>query len=69
MLSGKFNSGFALSLMRKDLETAEGFINAMHSPGDFAHSCVAVWREAEGALQAGADHTAMFAHIQGKKLT
>ena len=67
MLSGKFNSGFALSLMRKDLETAEGFINAMHSPGDFAHSCVAGWREAEGALEAGADHTAMFAHIQAKK--
>ena len=67
MLSGKFNSGFALSLMRKDLETAESFIIAMHTPGDFAHACVASWREAEGALEAGADHTAMFAHIQGKK--
>ena len=67
MLSGKFNSGFAISLMRKDLETAESFINAVQTPGDFAHATVAGWREAEAALEAGADHTAMFAHIQTKK--
>lgn len=67
MLSGKFNSGFALSLMRKDLETAESFINAVQTPSDFAHATVAGWREAEKALEAGADHTAMFAHIQAKK--
>ena len=67
MLSGKFNSGFAISLMRKDLETAESFINAVHSPGDFAHATLARWREAEQALDAGADHTAMYAHIQARK--
>ena len=67
MLSGKFNSGFALSLMRKDLETAESFINAVHTPGDFARATVAGWREAEQALDAGADHTAMYAHIQSRK--
>ena len=67
MLSGKFNSGFAISLMRKDLETAESFINAVHTPGDFAHATVVGWREAEAALEAGADHTAMFAHIQTKR--
>jgi 3-hydroxyisobutyrate dehydrogenase len=67
MLSGAFNSGFALALMRKDLETAESFINAMHTPGKFAHSCVSDWREAEHALANGADHTAMYAYIQGVK--
>ena len=69
MLSGKFNSGFAISLMRKDLETAESFINAVHTPGDFAHATVAGWREAEQALEAGADHTAMYSHIQEKNQT
>ena len=67
MLSGKFNSGFAISLMRKDLETAESFINAVHTPGDFAHATVAGWREAEQALDAGADHTAMYAQLQARK--
>ena len=68
MLSGKFNSGFALSLMRKDLETAESFINAVDTPGDFAHATVVGWREAEQTLEAGADHTAMYAHIQSRKM-
>ncbi len=67
MLSGAFNSGFALSLMRKDLETAAGFIDQMRAPGDFAHACVARWREADAALGAGADHTAMYAHVQQHK--
>lgn len=64
MLSGAFNSGFALALMRKDLETALGFINAVHTPGPFADACVANWRAAEKALPPGADHTAMYAHVQ-----
>ncbi len=67
MLSGAFNSGFALALMRKDLETAAGFIDAMHSPGQFAQACVARWREADEALGAGADHTAMYAHVHERK--
>jgi 3-hydroxyisobutyrate dehydrogenase len=67
MLSGAFNSGFALALMRKDLETAAGFIDAMGSPGQFAGACVARWREADEALGAGADHTAMYAHVQRHK--
>ena len=67
MLSGAFNSGFALSLMRKDLETAAGFIDAMQSPGQFAQACVARWREADETLGAGADHTAMYAHVQRRK--
>lgn len=67
MLSGAFNSGFALALMRKDLETAAGFIDAMGSPGQFAGACVARWREADEALGAGADHTAMYAHVHGHK--
>jgi 3-hydroxyisobutyrate dehydrogenase len=36
MLSGTFNSGFSLALMRKDLQTALDFITRMETPKTFA---------------------------------
>ena len=63
MLSGAFNSGFALALMRKDLDTAQTFIDTMQTPGAFAKACAAHWLDAEQSLDKGADHTAMYAHI------
>ena len=66
MLSQTFNSGFALALMRKDLQTALAFIERMGTPADFATRCLATWAEAEGALDKGADHTALFKYIQGR---
>jgi len=65
MLSGGFNSGFALSLMRKDLQTALGFIERMDSPDDFAKTCLQVWQSAEESLGRGADHTEMYRHVRG----
>ncbi len=64
MLSGAYNSGFSLALMRKDLETAESLIGAMKSHGEFAQSCTSRWREAEQTLAGGADHTAMYRYIR-----
>lgn len=64
MLSGAFNSGFALALMRKDLTTAQGFIERMGTPGGFAAECLQTWLQAEGALAPGADHTAMFKFVK-----
>ena len=63
MLTRAFNSGFALALMRKDVETAQSFIDAMQTPGAFAKLCAAHWREAEQGLDQGVDHTAMYAHV------
>ena len=63
MLTRAFNSGFSLALMRKDVETAQSFIDAMESPGAFAKLCAAHWREAEQGLDKGVDHTAMYAHV------
>ena len=63
MLSEKFDSGFALALMRKDLQTALHFIDRMQSPQDFASRCVQSWSEAEAALGKGADHTEMFRYL------
>lgn len=66
MLSGAFNSGFALSLMRKDLQTARAFIERMGTSGEFAQACLQSWEAAQDALDAGADHTAMYRYIRGK---
>jgi 3-hydroxyisobutyrate dehydrogenase len=65
MLSGAFNSGFAMSLMRKDLQTARSFIERMGTEDGFAQSCLAAWQDAEAGLDPGADHTAMYRFIRG----
>ena len=66
MLSETFNSGFALALMRKDLQTAFGFIERMGSHDAFARICLQTWQSAEEALGKGADHTAMYRHVRGR---
>ena len=66
MLSEKFNSGFALSLMRKDLQTARDFIQRMGTVGDFSDLCLKTWVQADEGLGRGADHTAMFKFLQKK---
>jgi 3-hydroxyisobutyrate dehydrogenase len=67
MLSERFDSGFALALMRKDLQTAQGFIERMGSARDFATACLRNWQQAEQALGPGADHTAMFRHVRAPR--
>ena len=66
MLSGTFNSGFSLALMRKDLQTALDFISRMETPKNFADACTQTWTQAEKSLDKGADHTTMYAFIQKK---
>ncbi len=66
MLSGTFGSGFAMALMRKDLQTARGFIERMGTAGEFANLCLSTWAEAEQVLAPGADHTAMYKFLREK---
>jgi 3-hydroxyisobutyrate dehydrogenase len=66
MLSGTFNSGFSLALMRKDLQTALEFMTRMETPNNFAEACTQTWIKAEKTLDKGADHTAMYAFTQKK---
>jgi len=63
MLSKRYDSGFALALMRKDVRTASQFIDGMGTPGRFARECLGVAAAAEEALGAGADHTAVHAYF------
>ena len=67
MLSDTFNSGFAMALMRKDLQTARGFIERMATRGEFAAACLQTWQQAEHGLDPGSDHTAMYRFVRGAK--
>jgi len=64
MLSGKFNSGFAMSLMRKDIRTAQEFIERMQTSGEFSKSCLEIWGQADASLGKAADHTAMYQYLR-----
>lgn len=66
MLNEKYNSGFSLALMRKDLETALSFMTSVGQDADFAKQCVEIWQAAEKGLQEKADHTAMHQYIKAK---
>jgi 3-hydroxyisobutyrate dehydrogenase len=46
MLNGAFNSGFALALMKKDLETANRFIGQVESGAEFSRHCLQIWTDA-----------------------
>ena len=57
MLSGKFNSGFALGLMVKDLALALEVAEDCGVPAELSHATLDVWQRAQETLQQGADHT------------
>jgi 3-hydroxyisobutyrate dehydrogenase len=63
MLSGRFDSGFAMALMRKDLRTALSLMEAVNARHTLADCCTDLWEAAEGALPKGADHTALYRYI------
>lgn len=63
MLSGRFDSGFAMSLMCKDLRTARSLMKAIDAKHAFADCCTRLWESAESALPRGADHTALYRYI------
>ncbi|MFZ2648975.1 MAG: NAD(P)-dependent oxidoreductase, partial [Burkholderiaceae bacterium] len=67
MLPQKFNSGFALALMRKDLQTAQRFIERMATPHGLAERVLQTWEQAEAGLETGADHTAMYKFLRDRQ--
>jgi len=66
ILSGKYDSGFALALMSKDIGIAAGLAESLglDSPG-LAQSN-ALWAEALEALGPQADHTEIFKAIAAR---
>jgi 3-hydroxyisobutyrate dehydrogenase len=59
MLSGRYDSGFALSLMAKDLGIAMTLGAQIGSPMRLGDAVRAIWDEAAAALPPTADHTEM----------
>lgn len=57
ILSGTYDSGFALRLMLKDMRIALGIAEATGAPHELATTAVELWGAAAGNLEAGADHT------------
>jgi len=63
ILNGKFNSGFALGLMAKDLSLAMEVAEACNVPAELGHATLALWKKAENAVGAKADHTEIARYV------
>jgi len=66
MLSGRYDSGFALALMAKDLGIAMTLGDPVGAPMRLGHAVRALWDEAAAALGAAADHTEMHRWLAGE---
>lgn len=60
MLSGRFDSGFSLSLMAKDLATAMSLAESIGVPMRLGEEVLELWEQADETLGKGADHTEMY---------
>ncbi|HUI62747.1 MAG TPA: NAD(P)-dependent oxidoreductase [Steroidobacteraceae bacterium] len=63
ILTGRFDSGFALGLMAKDLRIALGLAEAVGTPAAILGQCSDLWNRAERLLGAGADNTEIVRYL------
>lgn len=63
ILSGSYDSGFALALMVKDLRTALGLAHETRTPATLGQVCLDLWTEAQAQLPEDADHTMVAAWL------
>ncbi|MFM7010404.1 MAG: NAD(P)-dependent oxidoreductase [Betaproteobacteria bacterium] len=59
VLSGKYNAGFGLDLMVKDLSIALGIGRDTNTPTPFSAMCREMWASCAAMLGPGQDHTAI----------
>jgi 3-hydroxyisobutyrate dehydrogenase len=67
IISKKFNAGFPLKLMAKDVRTADSLGRAMNVSTPLADLCADLWDGASKGLGDSADHTAIGLHIEKMK--
>jgi 3-hydroxyisobutyrate dehydrogenase len=67
ILNGKFNSGFALGLMAKDLTLAMDVAAALNVPAELGHATLELWKKAEKKVGAAADHTEIARFVNEQK--
>ncbi len=63
VLTGRFNSGFALGLMAKDLRIAQGLAAALGTPAALLGECARLWAAAQRQLGASADNTEIVKYL------
>ena len=59
-----FASGFALSLMTKDVGIAEGLSRSLKMQSPYMKQTLKIWRAALSQLPAGADHTEIYHYLR-----
>ena len=64
VLSRRFNSGFALGLMAKDLRTALGLAQAVGTPAALLSECADLWNRAQQQLGFNADNTEIVRYLE-----
>jgi len=64
VLSGKYNSGFGLDLMVKDLGIALGLARETQTPAALSALCHEMWAASAQMLGSGQDHTAVAKLVQ-----
>ena len=63
ILNQKFNSGFSLGLMAKDIGLAMEVAKACDVKAELGQVCLALWKDAEAELGGTADHTEVVRHF------
>ena len=66
ILSGTFNSGFAMALMAKDLRTAAELAASLGVEADGAQAAARLWTQASEALENSADHTEIYRFLSAR---
>jgi 3-hydroxyisobutyrate dehydrogenase len=67
ILNGRFNSGFALGLMAKDLALAMEVAEACAVPAELGHACLDLWKKAEREVGGAADHTEIARYVNAQR--
>lgn len=67
VISGKFNSGFSLALMAKDIRTADELAHQLDVPAPLADEVAAQWDAALKMLGSSADHTEIGRYSTAKR--
>jgi len=61
----KFDSGFALGLMAKDLSLAMEVAQACDVPAELGQACLKLWKDAESRIGGRSDHTEIARYVSG----
>jgi 3-hydroxyisobutyrate dehydrogenase len=64
VLTGAFASGFKLALMAKDVGIAAGLARDLGIETPYLRTTLQLWRAAQKALAAGADHTEIYSFLE-----